>query len=688
MICSKCNSEIPSGAKFCSVCGAYCEPAAAKTFCRQCGNELNVGAKFCVKCGSSTENLAVNLAKPASDPAPEAFTGGSTGNNVPYPAPSVPSFAPSANAGGYYPDGNFGQVNGTAAVVAAPAVKKKNGKKIALAVGIVLAVLVAAAAVLFFTNKAFVMSLVMGKPKYAAMIEKTYVTKFTDSIDTDALSKQIKTFSQAMSANAFDDDLFLSHKSDDYKFMMMSGPESLFSDGIDVKSVIKSANEYMQSIYGSNRMSGSVKISGDLDIDDDDIQEFFDAINGSEFTYDFAATETMIGGEFGFTYNGKPVNFKVILDDTGALYIALPFVSDTAFKANLEAIDPELGGGSSETVMSAAVLELDSGELKRLINELVDVYAKYIEKSSVTMDSGSLTVAGKVIEGKKLTADINGSNLENLIKEMVEHFANDDYVCGKVVEYVNSYDPGFTDADYKNLITGVVSKIQGISSSEKFVITTIINNNGDTLAKSYAFVTSGLTIPEIALAEDGSESVFEVRALGQKIISFNHTKSSEKDGSGVLSIFTNIGNNISVLFDYSGADTVDFGKSKVSVGSFHISLDTSNAGSYLDDMEYLNGLSASAVASVENGAYKISLDLFVNGMMDINFTSDMTLSNDVSSYTIPSDVIDVTSAFRGEGMDEDTEQRISDYGDALMAKIKDSIPIDVIEDLLGEALEG
>ena len=64
MNCTKCNSEVPNGAKFCPVCGNACgtasdvKPAAAppepekKNFCGKCGLELRQGAKFCAVCGA------------------------------------------------------------------------------------------------------------------------------------------------------------------------------------------------------------------------------------------------------------------------------------------------------------------------------------------------------------------------------------------------------------------------------------------------------------------------------------------------------------------------------------------------------------------------------------------------------------------------------------------------------------
>ncbi|WP_246451821.1 SPFH domain-containing protein [Alkalicella caledoniensis] len=51
--CSKCNSQVPREAKFCSSCGNTM--VSPKTSCVSCGHELTEGAKFCSDCGSAQE---------------------------------------------------------------------------------------------------------------------------------------------------------------------------------------------------------------------------------------------------------------------------------------------------------------------------------------------------------------------------------------------------------------------------------------------------------------------------------------------------------------------------------------------------------------------------------------------------------------------------------------------------------
>ncbi|MBU3098272.1 MULTISPECIES: zinc ribbon domain-containing protein [Clostridium] len=48
--CSKCNSPIPAGSKFCLQCG---EKVMEVLFCKNCGEKLPPNAKFCLKCGKA-----------------------------------------------------------------------------------------------------------------------------------------------------------------------------------------------------------------------------------------------------------------------------------------------------------------------------------------------------------------------------------------------------------------------------------------------------------------------------------------------------------------------------------------------------------------------------------------------------------------------------------------------------------
>lgn len=81
MNCSKCNSAIPDGSKFCPVCGAKVEQAAGK-FCTNCGSALAAGMMFCAECGTSVQ---------AAAPAPTPVNDTPAASAVPTPVNDTPA---------------------------------------------------------------------------------------------------------------------------------------------------------------------------------------------------------------------------------------------------------------------------------------------------------------------------------------------------------------------------------------------------------------------------------------------------------------------------------------------------------------------------------------------------------------------------------------------------------------------
>lgn len=62
--CSKCGTQLPPDAKFCSSCGTNTEEAAT-SFCRHCGTALKSAAKFCHSCGQTVDGASVTPAEAA-----------------------------------------------------------------------------------------------------------------------------------------------------------------------------------------------------------------------------------------------------------------------------------------------------------------------------------------------------------------------------------------------------------------------------------------------------------------------------------------------------------------------------------------------------------------------------------------------------------------------------------------------
>lgn len=738
MICSKCNSEISNGSRFCPVCGAECSaaaPAAAeqKNVCSKCGQELNVGAKFCPSCGAAasadsavslnkepnandlvaTMNAAAAAVPNASEPtSAPAFSGVPTptapaaGYNSGFSTPTAGAAPTMPQAPAYAPYGNnamppmggvaFNGMNG-AAVVAAPAKKKVSAGKIVLIIAIVLVLLIGGAVVFFFTNKATAMSILMGKPKYAAMVEKDSLKKATENLDMDAISEQIKSASGVVSTLAglntvsIDDFNYLgvSANADREIAQLMSiSPEPVF-DGVDIKSMIKEYNKLMQSTYGMNRISGSmsakVKIGPKFeDYDDEDLNMALDFINNCEFTYDLASTEKLMGTEFGVKLNGKTIDAKIIIEDDGSAYILFPFATDKALKYKIATVE-----NSSATQAASIELDLDSKEIERLIDEIIDIYTGYIKNSSVTMEKGSINVAGNLVEGKEIIADINGKNLENLFKEVFEHIANDKYFSGKVVEFIKYIDEDFTESDYKDAIKDIVKDMSDITEDDKLIVTMIVNNSGKLLAKSYTVAAGGQQYGTIAFADSDTVSAADIKVLGQSVASVTNEKTSDKDGKVTVKVGYGPMGSLSMILEYAGVDTADFGKTKVPVGTYTLKFDVSKASSLgIDEetMEILKSFVLKFSTNVSGNKANCSFTLGVRDYIDLDISADMALSDDVSKFSVPSNVIDLTPMIEGEDLNDAAMETLMNYfeelGNGLSNTVKGTMLEDIFEDII------
>lgn len=795
MICSKCNSQIPDGAKFCTVCGAPCgtaadvKPAEApktpekRYFCSKCGLELQFGAKFCTTCGAPAnvgdiaplandgktfgngDMAAVSLEKepnandlvaampastpvpapeaaapapesvaapapvavtptpvPVTTPAPAAVTPAPVPVTTPAPAavtptpvpvatpaptptpvpnynggfsaptpgvPEMPAFAPSGSTSGMSPiNGDVNGLNGAAAAsVAVPGKKKVSGGKIALIIGIILVVLVGAAAAFFFTNKATALSIVMGKPKYAAMVEKDSLKKSVEKIDMEDLSQQVKTVSSVvpmLTSSNFSPSSFMSDKaSGDPKFAKLMNASDLSS--LDIGSMIKGYGDLMQSTYGASRISGSMTMNLELGDELADPNHILDYINGNEITYDMAATSDLIGGELGFKFNGKLVNAKVIMEGDGTMYLAFPFASDKALKIKVPT--NELTRSSSLTTGSA-VLDLDPKELERLFGELIDVYSEYIKDSSVSMEKGSLTVAGSVIEGKLITADINGTNLANLIKALLEKLANDQYFCTQITSYIKKFDPSFTESQYKSALLDAVPE----TMNGNLIVDTIIKNNGDVLAKSYKLSSNGTVILEMAFANNDKENDLEIKVQNQTLFTVKTVKTSDNSGEATVNVGMGNGKSLGIVLTYSGVGKEKFGKSDMTVGTYGIKFDLSNADKSIfpdsETFDILRTFALNYTSSVENGTAKVTMALDAGDIMKFDINMNMALSDDVSAYTVPSNVIDITDALTTGNVDDVTANQLVGYATELSNALEDVFAGTDLENIISDLIGG
>ncbi len=741
MICSKCNSEIADGSRFCSVCGASCgsaadvKPAAAapmssgKYHCAKCGLELEQGAKFCVSCGEPAANVGsvlpsvnsgetfgngdmapVSLAKEpdasdlvaamnnaASAPAPTSAPT-PTPSVIPAPAPSsneTQGFAPSGGTG-FIPGAAVGSYSGmsgaAAAVIAPPAVKKRSGAKIALIIVLVLVLLIGGAAVFFFTNKAAALSLIMGKPKYAAMVEKQSLKEVSEKLDTENLAEQIKTFSALMYTMS-DEDIAggpLSY------FGLSSGSSAprtvklmqTSSGAPDIKGILKGYSDLMQSTYGASRIYGTAtanisvgsKLKDEL-VDYDDIKPVLDALSGAKITYDAGGTEKILGTELGVDLNGNPINIRAVIADDGTVYAMFPFASDKAFKYEMET-----GESSASSNNTAVMLELDEKELSRLINELVDIYTDYIKDSSVTMENGGLTVAGVPVTGKEISAEIGGDKLQGLVAAIFEHIANDEYFCGRIVEYAKNFDPGYTAEDYKNDIIEAIPAKGSVRDSEKLVITSIVNNSGKVLAKSYRAVKDSKSVYEFLFAENDNTVAVELKEEDKTTFTALCEMTSAADGKMTIKVGTDDDEALGIILTYSGVGKEKFGKLDVPTGSYTLKFDVSGIkDSYdEDEKELIGNFALNFSASVSGGVLKYTAAFDIKDYITADVSADFTLSDDMSKFAAPANAIDIESAIYGD----DNYDQLEEFGKELLSGLQKALEGTPLEELLTASMLG
>lgn len=731
MNCSKCNNEIPNGAKFCTVCGTPVAAEPAKIFCAKCGLELAAGAKFCTSCGTpvaavslnkepSADDLvaAMNTAAPAaaSIPTPTAVptpTATAVPTPVPTPAapaasvvpqptynnvaPQMPTYAPTSAPAA--PAGDPAAFNGAAvAAVAAPAKAKKSPVKgIVITLICVVVALIGAAAGWFFSNRASFLSTFMGKPKYAAMVEKETFKEISKELDTTALSNQIKTVSSVMGAVANNastlnpyDGLYglMANKSVSvaYAPMGMSNMSDNPFDGIDISGMITSYHEFMQSTYGADAISGKIT----LRIEDlgafeyEDVDEILDLLNSTTINYNYAASENALGMIIGADMDGTVLDIQTVMQDDGSIYFAMPFASKTGFLIKTNA------SGSSSGTTKTEALDLDPAEIDRLLEELAGIYTKHVEASSVTMDKGSLYVAGKEISGKLIIADINGANLENMLKEMFEHIANDEYFSKQIVEYANNFDEKYTVSDFKNDITDMVSDMD-VDDSNKLIIRTVINNSGKTLAKSFALASDGTEKMNIAFADNDSMSVFEILVEGKTLMNMVNEKTDDKNGKITIKI-SDIDKDeptaVSVIVDYKGVEKVTYGKTEVEVGTYTITMDVPDDAFYMDDeeLDMINNSSFTVGTTVSGATISYNIGATVSGAAKVELNMDLTFNDDTSALNAPSDVIDITDIANGDDPDEATQEKLMAWLGDLMTAVENSDLADIFGDIGGGSM--
>lgn len=672
MFCTKCNSEIPDGAKFCASCG---EPVNSKKFCVKCGTELAGNMKFCSACGTpvSAENTAdiyqtVRLDQINKAPASvsEVFGGFEaeqpTFNSVPRPVSDErPVLSYVAAATSVAPSFSGTTAPQTANVVSnsaeAAVVRKKSKKPVVIIV--VIAVLVLAllgGGIFYFTNKATVLSTFMGKANYAAMVEGNSLKQVADKIDAGLISGGVKTstelfytvYNQLGSVNA-DDFMGMSDNSSNGLTAYFSALSNAVKDVYGTNSVVLTAG--MKAELTDMAKS---ELLDEFYISEDQLDEILDYINNSKFTFGLTAGDDSAAFTAGAEVDGLKVDVKVIENDKGEAYIVFPFATDKAIMVNI-GDELDLDFDAVETA-NAEGLELEEKEIERFINEIVELYIENYKSSEIEMENGELSASGVSVSGKVLTAEFDSDMIEKMITDFAEKLAGDEYFKGKIVDYLNKCGADITEEDYEEKILDAFSDID-VPDELELKITTVINNSGDILGKSYELTYDKKDMLSVSFAENGNESAVQLdyseheRTSGlTQTISAKNTAENAGTGTMTIKYSAKSGDkkqSCGITVDYKDVKTEKFGNKDVSTGSFEVKVDlpedfAEESGLPANSAEILAGLKLSFSSSVDGNTCKSAFGLQSDKLGDYEFNLDVTAKDDNSALSVPSDVIDIT----------------------------------------------
>lgn len=714
MNCSKCNSILADGIKFCPNCGTAVlsltpEPAQ-KYVCQKCGLEVTDGAKFCFVCGgavvaqeaspadSSNMGSAVSLDKPsASDElvsamnsaassvptpsdngyaAPSSFANAAPSSAIPEPVSrTAPTFAPSSDAADTSDTATLPNYNGGAAVAERPVKKKHKGRVALIIIGAV-AALLAAAAIMFFTNRATVLSTVMGKSKYAAMVEGNHIKKVAEQIDMTAVSDGIKAGSSVMPyfmvAQSFGNNYYYSSNALAAAPMIYDyGYNSEF--GIDLSAIEEMYAELLANTYGKNTINASIKANIDLGDSlksilehefyyyyyDFDIDDILDYVNDTTLTYSVSAKEDALAVTAGA--KGKiTADAKVLLDGQD-MYISLPFISDRAVKLTFNK-----PASSSNTNIEIKPLELDADELERIISDIIKIYLDHYKKLEIEIDNGELSAAGVSVSGKLITAEFSVKDLFDLLSDVMEYIAEDDYLAGQIVEFANSMDADIDEDDYYDAIMDLVDEMDyDEDSKDKLIIETVIDRNGNVLGKTY---TVGKKKAYFSFASTKEQSGIEIKGGDTKITLVNE-KENAQNGSCTLKV-TADGDSISMSLKYSDVKKAEFCGNDILTGKFDLSMKLPDEFKYmLDDEAFaaMNGAKLSlSINSKNSDSLETTVSVKANSYINASITETLSVSDNTSAFNAPTGVIDLTPLTKGEYIDENS-------ADELVGLIKDAV---------------
>ena len=718
--CENCGLESVKEANFCSVCGGKIRAQEAVPI--ENGYEENTislsklsAADELVSAMHSAANNAVMPADSGAVTSADAFTYPTMPAACIPSESSVPTFADPTAPAAYTPSGfpapafapssnaadtsasSFGTVtfpnpNSGAAAVEKPAKKKHKGRVALIIIGIV-AALLAAAAILFFTNRASVLSVVLGKSKYAAMVEGEHIKKITDRIDMSAVSDGIKLGSTIAARlpdymNQIYSGSFRSSYSASKSAPMMYGYGSMgyYPFSIDLTSIEKMYAEMLLNIYGKSSINASLKANvevsdslkallGNLGVSD----KILDLLNDTTLTYSLAAKDDALA--VSAEASGSITLNTGVLFDGQDIYISLPFISDTALKFSIDK------PAYSTEFYFIQPLELEADELKRIIGDIVNIYLENYKALEIEMGDGEISAAGVSVSGKLITAEFSSDDLFKLFADIAEYAAEDDYLAEKFVDFINGMGFNIDENDYYNAILDYVDMARNYKSKDKLTIETVINRNGNVLGKSCT-ITVNKVKTTVSFAETNGQSGFEFNGGNIKIALLNE---KENDANGTCTIKTTLNKKTFALtLKYSDVHKAQFCGKDTITGNFEFSVKLPEFNELVPEYyfgmlqdEFGNMLNNDNIyAAVTNTKFSLSIksdnpdtlettvSIKSGDYINASVTETITASDDTSGLNVPSDVIDLTPALKGEPIDDVSAEKFDQLVNSLITSLK------------------
>lgn len=539
----------------------------------------------------------------------------------------------------------------------------------------------------------------MGKSNYAAMVEGNSLKQVAEKIDAGLISSGVKTSSELLYTVY---NQFGSVDVDDFAGMSDNSENGLTAYFSALSNAVK-------EIYGKNsvvltasmkaELTGTAKseILDEFYISESQLDEILDYINKSKFTFGLTAGENSAAFTAGAELDKLKVDIKVLENDKGEAYVVFPFATDKAIMVNI-GDELDLDPSAVETA-NAEGLELDAKEIERFINEIVELYIENYKSSEIEMENGELSVAGVFVSGKVLTAEFDSDMIEKMITDIAEKLAGDEYFKSEIVDYLNKCGADITEADYEEKILDGFADID-VPEEMALKITTVINNSGDILGKSYELTYDKKDMLSVSFAENGNESAVQLDYKLKQTISVKNT--AESAGTGTMTIKYSVKaddkkQSCGLTVDYKDVKTEKFGSKDISTGSFEVKVNlpedfAEESGLPANSAEILAGLKLTFSSSVDGDTYKSAFGLQSDKLGDYEFNLDVTAKDDNSALSAPSDVIDITPYINGNEPDEAFKKEFIDYLETIRDAIANqnageagSSLSDAIDEMISEA---